>query len=542
MATTYADDPRREQTLAQVLKKRVQRVGDKPWVVTAERAYSYREIDTVSTRLGHGLMAAGIAKGETVLIFLPDTIDYIHIWCALAKFGAIEVPVNVHYQGGILAHVVNDSLAETMIVDRQYLDRLEVIRDEIETVQRLILYSEKADGTEPMLPESLAGRFEALRFEDLFSEAESEIPDGPVYNDLIGVMYTSGTTGPSKGAMITHCHAFEYAIVAVECLEMRSDDVYYGPLPMFHIAGQWAVIYAACIMDATAVLAGTFSIAAFWDDIRRHNATCCFLLGAMMNFVNNQEPRPDDADHSLKRIITAPLIPDVEAFKTRFGVLVSTTWGGTEMNCPMRSGFDLVDNRTCGRVAEDRYEVRLVDANDEEVPPGVPGEAVVRAKEPWILMAGYWRHDDWTARAWRNLWYHTGDMLMRDEAGNFYFVDRTKDAIRRRGENISSMEVEFEINAHPDVLESAVIPIDSAETEQEVMAVIVPRSGRRIDPEALIRFLEPRMAYFMVPRYVDLVEALPKTPTGKIQKYELRDADVTPSTWDRVAAGVKLKR
>ena len=542
MATTYADDPRQEQTLAQVLKKRVERVGDKPWVLTSERPYTYREIDTASTRLGHGLMGIDLSKGETVLIFLPDTIDYIHIWCALAKFGAVEVPVNVHYRGGILAHVVNDSLAETMIVDRQYLDRLEVVLDEIKTVKRLILYSEKADGTEPMLPPSLAGRFEALRFEDLFSDDESEIADGPAYNDLAGVMYTSGTTGQSKGAMITHCHAFEYAIVAVECLEMRSDDVYYGPLPMFHIAGQWAVIYAACIMDATAVLAGTFSLTSFWEDIRRYEATCCFLLGAMVNFVNNQEPRADDADHPLERIITAPLFPEIEDFKKRFGVLVSTTWGGTEMNCPMRSGFELANSRTCGRVAEDRYEVRIVDENDEEVPPGVPGEAVVRAKEPWIMMAGYWQHDDWTVRAWRNLWYHTGDMLMRDEEGNFYFVDRTKDAIRRRGENISSMEVEFEVNAHPDVLECAVIPIDSDETEQEVMVVVVPRSGRTLDSEKLIRFLEPRMAYFMVPRYIDVVEALLKTPTGKIQKYELRATGLTPSTWDRVAAGVKLKR
>jgi crotonobetaine/carnitine-CoA ligase len=208
----------------------------------------------------------------------------------------------------------------------------------------------------------------------------------------------------------------------------------------------------------------------------------------------------------------------------------------------MRSGFELANNRTCGRIAEDRYEVRIVDEHDQELPPGVPGEAIVRTKEPWIMMAGYWGHPDWTVKAWRNLWYHTGDMLMRDEAGNFYFVDRAKDAIRRRGENISSVEVEHEINAHPDVLECAVIPIESEHTEQEVMAVVVAREGHALDPEALIRFLEPRMAYFMVPRYVDVIPAMPKTPTGKIQKFDLRDAGLTPTTWDREAAGVKLKR
>ena len=212
------------------------------------------------------------------------------------------------------------------------------------------------------------------------------------------------------------------------------------------------------------------------------------------------------------------------------------------MNCPVRSGFDLVDSRSCGRLVEDLYEVRIADGEDRELPPGVAGEALVRAKEPWIISNGYWNHPEWTVAAWRNQWFHTGDMLMRDEAGNYYFVDRAKDAIRRRGENISSMEVENDINAHPDVLECAVIPIESAHTEQEVMAVVVARPGHAVDPEDLIRFLAPRMAYFMVPRYIDVVPELPKTPTGKIRKVPLRESGVTPTTWDREAAGVRLRR
>ena len=166
----------------------------------------------------------------------------------------------------------------------------------------------------------------------------------------------------------------------------------------------------------------------------------------------------------------------------------------------------------------------------------------MRAKEPWIISNGYWNHPDWTVAAWRNQWFHTGDMLMQDEAGNYYFVDRSKEAIRRRGENISSMEIEAEINAHPDVLECAVIPIESAHTEQEVMAVVVAKPGHAVDPEDLIRFLTPRMAYFMVPRYIDVVAELPKTPTGKIQKFPLRETGVTSTTWDREVAGVRLRR
>lgn len=536
-------EPRKERTLKEVLKRRADKLGDKPWIVTAERAYSYREMDQRSNALARGFLKQGIKHGDTVLIMLPDTIDYILAWCALAKIGAIEVPVNNHAKGTVFAHIVNDSLARTMIVDRQYLDRIEFVLGDLKDLKRIVLYSKDATGGEAGLPASLSGRLEEMRFEKLFDADESALKEpGPTYRDIMGVMYTSGTTGPSKGSMNCHAHAYEYAVVAVELLEMQPDDIYYAPLPMFHIAGQWAVVYACMIAECTAVLTGTFSLTEFWNDVRKYKATISFLLGAMANFLYRQAPLPNDADNTMDRIIVVPLLPEVEDFKTRFGVRVSTTYGGTEQNCPMRSGFDLVNNRTCGRPLLDRYEVRLVDENDEEVPPNVPGEMCVRTKNPWDMTLGYWNHPDWTVRSWRNLWYHTGDMLMRDEDGNYYFVDRTKDAIRRRGENISSMEVEQEIVKHPAILECAVIPAESVHTEQEVMAVIVPKQGMTVDPVELIRFLEPRMAYFMIPRYVDMIDALPKTPTGKIQKFPLRERGLTPTTWDREKAGVKLKR
>ena len=329
-------------------------------------------------------------------------------------------------------------------------------------------------------------------------------------------MYTSGTTGPSKGVMVTHTHAYEYALSVVELVEMREDDVYYNPLPLFHIAGQWAAVYATLIRGATVVLPGAFTLSGFWEDVRRHGATCTFLLGAMASWLWRQRETPADSDNPMQRMLIVPLLSEVEAFKRRFGVLVSTTWGSTEINVPTRSSFTLANSRTCGRVASDRYEVRIVDSDDREVPPGVPGEAVVRTSVPWMLMAGYWQDPAATAAAWRNQWVHSGDILMRDEAGNFSFVDRVKDAIRRRGENISSMEVEAEVLAHPAILECAVVPVASTDTEQEVMAIVSLKPGETLLPETLIRFLEPRMARFMVPRYVEIIEAMPKTPTGKI--------------------------
>ena len=527
------------QTLHQVLARRAASRGDAPWIAGEERSWTYRDVDSMSNRIANGLGALGVARGDTVLVMLPDCVEFIAAWCGLAKLGAVQVPVNTHLRGSVLSHVVNDSRARTMIVHARFLDRLAGVG--AGRVESLIVLGGMPGGAPGGWPAALT-RLERVPFSALLEAPDTSVMDGPTATDLVAVLYTSGTTGPSKGVMISHIQAYEYARSVVELLELVPDDIYYAPLPLFHIAGQWGVAYAACLVGAQAVLARPFSASAYWPDVRRHRATATFLLGAMANFLFQQPEAEDDADNPLERALVVPLLPEIESFKRRFGCLVSTTWGATEFNVPTRSTFTLANDRTCGRVAEDRYEVRIVDALDREVPPGVPGEAVVRPREPWLTMIGYWGRPDWTVAAWRNLWLHTGDMLMRDEEGNLYFVDRTKDAIRRRGENISSMEVEQEIVAHPDVVECAVVPVASEHTEQEVMAVVVPRPSAALDPAALIGFLIPRMAYFMVPRYVEVVDALPKTQTGKIRKYTLRERGLTPGTWDREAAGIRLRR
>ena len=533
-------DPGPSRDLATVLARRVSHCPDRHWIVTADRGYSYQEMDARSGCLAQGLTEIGIEPGETVLVLMPDTVDYILIWCALSKFGGVEVPVNVYYRGNLLAYLINDSLAKTVIVDAQFLDRIESIKDVLKQLQRIVVYSNDDDYDIASI-DSLAGQFDIRHYPDIFSEHIYSGPR-PKYHDLMGVLYTSGTTGPSKGVTMSHAHAYEYAFGVTEMLELKESDVYCAPLPLFHIAGQLATIYCSCLAGATAVISGSFSVERFWKDVAGYGVTCTFLLGAMANFLYRQPVKESDHDNPLDRVLMVPLIPEVEDFKARFGCRVSTTWGGTEMNCPTRSGFELANNKTCGRVATDRYEVKIVDELDQEVADGVAGEALVRSKVPWILTNGYWNHPEWTEKAWRNLWLHTGDMLSRDSDGNLYFVDRTKDAIRRRGENISSMEVEYEINTYHAVLESAVIPVESADTEQEVMAVIVTREGQTLEPVSLISYLESRMAYFMVPRYIDVIDTMPKTPTGKIQKFVLRDRGVSKTTWDRVEAGVKLAR
>ena len=532
-------DPSTDRSVGTILGKRARAAPDAPFIVADDRTLSYREADRESNRVANAVERLGIGAGETVLVMMPNVVEFILLWLGLGKRGAIQVPVNTAYRGGLLVHVVNDSAATTMIVERRFLDRLADVADELMHVARLVVFDR--DGGAPALPGPLAS-MERLDFGVLLQAPETPRESFPAHRDIKAVMYTSGTTGPSKGVMVTHAHAYTYAHGNFELMEVGSGDRFYAPLPLFHIAGQWAVCYAAMIGGASAAIAEHFSVERFWPDARRIGANVTFFLGAMANFLARQPESPDDATVTIDKALVVPMFPDVHDFGRRFGMRIKTTYGSTETCAPHRMEWDDPNWKTCGKLEDELFEARIVDENDEEVPNGTVGEFVIRGREPWVLMAGYWRHPDWTEKAWSNLWLHSGDAMWRDDEGYYYFADRVKDSIRRRGENISSMEVENEINRHPDVVECAVFPAPSEHTEDEVMAAVVPKPGRALDPVDLIRFLEPRMAYFMVPRYIDAVEALPKTPTGKIQKFDLRDRGVTPTTWDREAAGVKLGR
>ena len=532
---------RSEQTVMEVLRRSVAAHGDKAFLIEDGQAITYRAIDAASNRLAHGLAARGIGAGETVLMMMANRADVIVLWLALAKLGAVEVPVNSAYRGGVLAHIVNDSRATTLVCSREFLERIGDIAGQITGLERIVMHD--PGGDEATVPGALGSRFEILPWSSLAVEDDGPLEDRACYRDLMAVMYSSGTTGVSKGVMVCHAHAYEYSNCVTEVLDLRQDDIYYAPLPLFHIAGQWAVVYATMLAGGTVVLKEKFSVSEFWDDVALHRVNVSLLLGAMCNFLHRQPVRPDDADNTLDKVLVVPLIPEIAAFAQRFGLRVTTNYGSTEVCVPLRAGFDtpsprlfaLHDNASCGRIVSDRFEVRIVDEHDEEVPVGTVGELVVRPREPWITMLGYWNNPARTEEAWRNLWLHSGDAVRRDAEGNHYFVDRIKDAIRRRGENISSIEVENEIGAHPAVLECAVYPVPSEHTEDEVMAAVVVKPGAALEASALLAWLAPRLSDFALPRYIDLVETLPKTQTGKIQKFPLRERGVGATTWDRLA-------
>ena len=528
---------RRQQTVAQVLERTVASHGDRPFLLVGNDEVTFADLDRHSNRLGSGLHSLGIRRQQNVLLMLEDNVDFIALWIALAKLGAVEVPINRAHLGDLLIHMMNDSQAQYLIVDARFLDRIAEVCARLTHLREIVCYPEL-----PKNPGTLDGGLRLTSFRDLLSEMDRPPRvRGPAYNDLVAILYTSGTTGASKGVQIYHAHAYEYANCTAQALELGPDDIYFAPLPLFHIAAQWAVIYAAMIADARVVLAEKFSVRAYWSVIRRYRANTTLLLDVMANYLLQQPAAEDDADTPLEKVHMSAVISALDEFRKRFGVKVTTDLASTEMCVPLRAGyagephqfFDLPDHRSCGRVVSDRFEVRLVDEHDEEVPVGDVGELVVRAREPWIMMGGYWNNPDATVEAWRNLWFHTGDALYRDKEGNFYFVDRMRDVIRRRGENISSAEVEDAINTHPEVRESAVVGVVAPYGGQDVMAVVTRVATSSLTELTLIAFLESRLPDFMIPRYLDFVRAVPKTQTGKIQKYPLREQGVTESTWDR---------
>jgi crotonobetaine/carnitine-CoA ligase len=510
MATTVHT----EHTVRAVIESGADAWGDKIAIDFGDSTYSYSELWSRARRAAQVFVDQGVKRGDPVLVMLDNTIEFIDAWLGLAVMGAIQVPVNTEYLGGILRHQITDSEAWLMLVDEHYVPRIAGLGGDHGSLRRLLVLGSG---------ECPAG-LECESWGDLF-DGSKELPRAEIVealpHEVVAIMYTSGTTGPSKGVRIAHAHAFTYAMLAGQTVQLSEGDIYFAPLPLFHIAGQWALVYASLQVGATAIVRRRFSVTDFWAVVRESGATVSFLLGAMANFLARQEPRADDADNPMERMLLVPIVDGIDDFRRRFQVRVCTCYGSTEVNVPIISGYDVTEPGLAGRAVAG-FELRIVDEHDVDVSVGQVGELVVRTTEPWLLATVYQRNPEASLHLFRNLWLHTGDAFRHDADNNYYFVDRIKDYIRRRGENISSFEVEREVNAHPAVLESAAVAVRSASTEDDLKVVVVPKPGQSLDPDELRAFLRPRVPKFMVPDIVEVVTQLPKTPTGKIQKHLLR--------------------
>ncbi|MBP2274817.1 MULTISPECIES: AMP-binding protein [Sphingomonas] len=490
--------------------------------------WSYAELRRRVVSKAAGLQRLGVRQGDHVAAWLPSGRDALIAFYAINYIGAVFVPFNTAYRGKMLGHVVRNSGATVMIVHPDLVERLAEI-DRAELAQ-LVIVSD-APAPDIGLP--------AVRFDEVGGETLDPL-DRPIEPwDIQSIIYTSGTTGPSKGVLSSYLHMFSNA--GPESWPMvGEDDRYMCVAPIFHIGGMGPP-FVMLARGASVALIESFSTDRFWDIARTTQATVVFLLGVMATFLMKRPPAPEDRDHCVRAAFMVPLTDDAAAFTERFGVDIYTIFNMTEISSPVVSEANPVKRGTCGKVRPN-VEVRLVDHNDCEVPVGAIGEMLVRTDRPWAMNSGYNRNPEATAAAWANGWFHTGDAFRRDADGYFYFVDRVKDAIRRRGENISSFEVEVEVCAHPDVREAAAIAVPSEYSEDEVMVVVAPVPGRTITHEDLAAFLIRQMPYFMVPRYIRIMDELPKTPSAKVLKVDLRQEGITHDTWDREKAGMRVRR
>jgi crotonobetaine/carnitine-CoA ligase len=363
-----------------------------------------------------------------------------------------------------------------------------------------------------------------------------------LWSDPFAIIYTSGTTGPSKGSVMPHNYPLFMGEICQAAAKYTDRDILYNALPLFHGNAQFLSTMPALMSGARMVLAPRFSAGQFWDDVRKHGCTEFNYIGGILQILHKADPRPDDADNPLRILFGAGAPPDLyQPFETRFGVKLVEGYGMSEIGVPMLNTVEERKIGSCGKLLPG-YEVKLVDDNGLEAPVGEPGECLIRTLEPNCLLLEYHDMPAQTVEAWRDLWFHTGDYLRLDEEGYYYFVDRKKDAIRRRGENISSFEVEKGIRTHDAVLECAAVAIKSPMGEDEVMVCLTLKPGHELSPVELIDHCAGRMAYFMVPRYLRFMESLPKTPTERVQKVVLRNQGVTVDTWDREKAGYQLKK
>lgn len=526
------------RTLGQILDERAVTCADEVFLQYEEgEAVTYKKVNEIANRIANGLIDLGVQKGDKVALFLPNSPECLYVWFGISKAGAIDVPINLANKGYFLSHQLSDSDAKALIIGHDLLDRLIPIQNGLPNLEKVVVRSKAT--TIEKIPEL---KFDWVNYDELIT-GSSETPDVDVKpTDIQTILYTSGTTGPAKGVMDPHTKIAHSALEYIDAVQAKPDDVFFTCLPLFHANARILCIYPAMLMGAKVVVYERFSATKFWDQIRKAQATIYNSLGAMANFIYNQPRKADDADNPVRICAAFPMPASIyDDFQKRFNLKVTEGYGLTEVAIITYNPYNQPKKGSCGKETAS-FEVRIVDENDFPVPPGRVGEIVARGRMPWITSLGYWKNPENTVKLMKNHFYHTGDGGYLDEDGYLFFVDRMKDYIRRRGENISSFEIERVVNSHPKITESAAISVKSELSEDEVKVVVVSEKGEKLLPEELLAFCVDRMPYFAVPRYVEFVESLPKTPNEKIQKGKLREAGVTPDTWDREKAGFQVKR
>ncbi|MFV0463514.1 MAG: AMP-binding protein [Nostocoides sp.] len=517
---------------SRMLATQADRLGDRTAITSPRGSLSYGELAQEAGRAATGLSRIGCHVGDRVATMLDATLDYVRAWFGISWSGAVDVPLNTGLKGEMLQHVLVSSGASVLIIEGRFMPRL---RDLQLPDLRHIVYTGEAEALPPT-------GVVAHPLVELMANEPQPGPTDRSESDLLYIMFTSGTTGPSKGAMLPNRSALWNVRSWLDILRLTNDDVGYSIFPLFHVTARSAVVSSSLWAGGRVALQESFSLRNFWSIARQEEATFFGYMGAIIHLLYVQEPREDDADNSLRIAFGAAAPPAIfRDFERRFGITLVETYGSTELGPASALTPDVAERGTMGP-PRSHVTVEIHDPDDVPVPAGAEGEIVVRPKVPDGIFRGYWGQPEETLDAFRNLWFHTGDGGRITSEGNLVFTDRIKDSLRRRGENISSFEVERAISGHPDVLECAAYAVPSELTEDEVMVAVVPRDGHELTAESVLLHSIDVLPRFAVPRYVRLVTSLPKTPSERVKKYALRADGVTGDTVDREALGLQIAK
>lgn len=491
------------------------------------RSWTYGAFFTAAQSLAKGLASHGVKAQEPVILLMQNEGEFVIAHWGLTFLNAIAVPTNTALSGAALAYVFKDTGARTVIADAALLDNLAATAAAgLVELDLVVAVGPAAKAPIPTLKKVVP--FDAM----LAGHASAAVLCRPAaFDDIHLIAYTSGTTGPSKGVQVTYAQSVHTSLACIDAVGLTADDCIYAPLPLFHGMSRTMGTAPAMLHGARVHVADRFSATRFWEDVRSVGATYAVTVFTVPPTLKAKPASPLDRQHSLRVMFNAH--HDRE-FEDRFGVRIVEAHGMTELGITIYSPHGERREGAAGRAAPE-WDVMVVDEHDREVPPGAIGEMVARPQLPAIMMRGYLNKPEATAVATRNLWFHSGDFMRRDADGFFFFAGRSKERIRRRGENISAYEIEIAVNQHPGIVESAAVPYPAPGGEDDVRLVAVRRDGTAPSAADLGQWLESRLPRYMLPRYVEFRSELPRTASGKLEKASLVDSTLGAGCWDREA-------
>ncbi len=515
--------------VAGVLEWQANRIPDDVFFMMQDSIDTFAALNEKANRFAHGLAALGARPGELVTVMMANSPQFMYAWFGILKLGAVEVPINTAFRGPGLTHLITICKTRFLILDERYLEQIAEISDTLTGLETVIVRGD-LDAARRKLS------CQVVAYDDVFS-ANTENPVRDVgERDRAMVLFTSGTTGRSKGCVLSHRYLLHQAGQIIDQFKMTDADTLYSPFPLFHADAAYLTVLPSLLSGARSALSERFSASRYWSEVRKYGATVFDFMGATLSILWKQPPRPDDADNPVRLAWGVPMPEWAEQFEKRFDLQLAEVYGLTDAGvCVFQPLDELRRPGACGKPVGS-YDLRIFDDRNRELAENQTGEIVIRPNEPGIIMEEYLNMPAETWAEMSDLWFHTGDLGFLDEAGYLHFIQRKKDSIRRRGENISAFEIEETINLHPAILESAAIGVPSELSEEDVMVWIVLKPDQHLSAPELIAHCEGAMADYMVPRYVQFTNELPKTPTEKVEKFKLAGMGVSPETWDRDSA------